>query len=544
MSTDRDRETAGREAKRPARVDGQYSIRELVDVEQLRHIFEKFSRASGFTTGFISFPDQELLIGTGWRDICTKFHRAFPASEAVCKESNVALTERLRALESLNVRRCAHGLVDGATPVIVRGVHVASLATGQVLFEKPDRERFRRQAETFGYDVDAYLAALDQVPVVTEEQLTNALDFLSDVAVMIAEEALARLEALEMAGALERDIARRERAEEALRRSEARYRLIAENATDVIWTTDLALQMTYVSPSVLAQRGFTVEETLAQSAVEMMTPDSARAATRTLRRLAEEAGDEAGGGNGTTTVDLELRCKDDSTIWGQTTVSLIRDVAGKPAGILGVSRDVTAQKQAEAERATLEEQLRQSQKMEAIGRLAGGVAHDFNNILTGIQGYAELSLAALDPDDPVHGHVEVIRRASERAASLTSQLLTFSRKQVVSPRVVCVNEVIAEAKQMIRRLIREDIELVVVPSFGAWSVRIDPMQLDQVLMNLAVNARDAMPEGGQLTIQTANVSLASSVAHLAGQALAGDVVMLSVSDTGTGMDQETKAQAF
>ncbi len=198
-------------------VDGKYRFKDLVDLDTLKKIMERFSRATGFTTGLVSFPDQELLFGTGWRDICIKFHRACSESEAVCKESNVALTSQLRQQRELNVQPCDHGLVDGATPVIINGAHVASLATGQSLFQEPDREEFRARAARFGYDEEAYLEALDQVPVVSEERLKTALSFLSDLAVMIGELGLKNLNLLRTTANLEAEVTRRKQVEEELR---------------------------------------------------------------------------------------------------------------------------------------------------------------------------------------------------------------------------------------------------------------------------------------------------------------------------------------
>jgi len=194
--------------------------------------------------------------------------------------------------------------------------------------------------------------------------------------------------------------------------------------------------------------------------------------------------------------------------------------------------------------AALEEQLRQAQKMEAVGRLAGGVAHDFNNLLTAINGYSEVLLAELPPDAPLRPYVEEIVKASERAARLTQQLLVFSRKQPVTPEVLDLNAVIADAAGLLRRVIGEDIVLLtrLEPKLGR--VYADPGQLHQVLVNLAVNARDAMPEGGRLTIETANITLEAPVPRTFGDVPPGAYVMLAVSDTGCGMDAETQAHIF
>jgi PAS domain S-box-containing protein len=206
-------------------------------------------------------------------------------------------------------------------------------------------------------------------------------------------------------------------------------------------------------------------------------------------------------------------------------------------GISIYFRDVT-------ERRELEEQLRQAQKMEAIGSLAGGVAHDFNNMMSAVVGFSELVLARLEDDHPVRRQVEEIHRAGERASEMTGQLLAFSRKQILQPRVLDVNAALAQAEKLLRRLIGEDIDLVSVLDPELEAVEADPGQLEQVLLNLAVNARDAMPAGGKLTIETANVELSEGYAASHVEVAPGSYVLVAVSDTGIGMDAKTQARIF
>jgi two-component system cell cycle sensor histidine kinase/response regulator CckA len=203
----------------------------------------------------------------------------------------------------------------------------------------------------------------------------------------------------------------------------------------------------------------------------------------------------------------------------------------------GVSIDIT-------ERKSLEEQLRQSQKMEAVGRLAGGVAHDFNNLLTIITGYSELLLNSPDIEEERRNKIEEIRKAGERAALLTRQLLAFSRKQVLAPRILDLNAVVENLRKMIDRLIGEDIDFMTIPHTPLNMVKADPGQVDQILMNLVVNARDAMPHGGRLTIETANVEFDEEYARSHLPSLPGQYVMIAVSDTGTGMDPDTQRHIF
>ena len=225
------------------------------------------------------------------------------------------------------------------------------------------------------------------------------------------------------------------------------------------------------------------------------------------------------------------------TRWFQTTKVPLRQPDGDVPTLLGVATEIT-------ERKRLEEQLLQSQKMEAVGQLAGGVAHDFNNILTAIVGYADLLATEFDPTDRRLEDLEEIRKSARRAAALTRQLLAFSRKQVLEPRVLDINEVVQNMDKMLRSLISESIRLETHYAPNLSSVRADPNQIEQVIMNLAINARDAMPEGGTLTIETGNATLDEDYALRHLSVMPGAYVMLAVSDTGCGMDEDTKARIF
>jgi hypothetical protein len=204
---------------------------------------------------------------------------------------------------------------------------------------------------------------------------------------------------------------------------------------------------------------------------------------------------------------------------------------------VAIVRDISEQK-------TLEAQLHQSQKMEAFGQLAGGVAHDFNNLLTVISGYSELLLAMLPADDEKRGMVTDIRDAGNRAASLTRQLLAFSRRQIIQPRVLDLNAVVADVERMLRRVIGEDVQLVTVLQPAISAVRADPVQVEQVILNLAVNSRDAMPDGGMLTIETSEVELGESYTNAYADVRPGRFVMLAIRDTGSGITPEVKARLF
>jgi PAS domain S-box-containing protein len=248
--------------------------------------------------------------------------------------------------------------------------------------------------------------------------------------------------------------------------------------------------------------------------------------------------------------------------WVEGRGGVIRNLRGKPVQMIGLCMDVTLRKEGEqylqtahdelerrveertAERRQLEGQLLQSQKLEAVGRLAGGIAHDFNNLLTVITGYSDLSLSSLPATVRLQPYLQEIKKASYRAASLTRQLLAFSRKQVLQPKVFDLNSVVAEMDKMLRRMIGEDIELRTTLSENLGNIKADPGQMEQVIMNLVVNARDAMPSGGKITIETKNDDLDDATAGHHVAVVPGAYVMLAVSDNGTGMDEETISHIF
>ena len=213
-------------------------------------------------------------------------------------------------------------------------------------------------------------------------------------------------------------------------------------------------------------------------------------------------------------------------------------------GIVHIMKDITQEVEREKEKEKLEGQLRQAQKMEAIGRLAGGVAHDFNNILTAITGFADLMYMSLAADDPLRDDVDQIMQAADRAASLTQQLLAFSRKQIIAPRIIDLNKAVSTSKMMLTRIIGENIDLLFVPFEKLWNIKLDPSQVDQILINLAVNSRDAIPDVGKLTIETGNVTLDQESCQSCPESITGDFVLLAVSDNGAGMDPETVNKIF
>jgi len=315
--------------------------------------------------------------------------------------------------------------------------------------------------------------------------------------------------------------------QESLRRSESNFRSLVMNAPYGICRCDALGILQDANPALVAMFGYDSAAELTGRHLGSLYADAQQwFQTADYFHARKEFN------------DLTTECvrKDGAAIVARISGRSIPN--GKEGGTFEIfMEDVT-------ETRTLEIQLRQAQKMEAIGRLAGGIAHDFNNLLMVISGYSEFLLERVGPDPRLRGPAQEISNATQRATSLTRQLLAFSRKQMLAPKVLDLNEVVAENLKMLTRMIGEDIDLVMVPGPTLGAVRADPGQIDQVIMNLAVNARDAMPQGGKLTIETANVTLDENFTRTHTPLTAGDYVMLAISDTGVGMDNETQSRIF
>jgi PAS domain S-box-containing protein len=333
------------------------------------------------------------------------------------------------------------------------------------------------------------------------------------------------------------DITERKRAEDALRESEEKHRTIIETIEDGYFEVDIAGNFTFLSESLCRMLGHSKDEMISTNYRQYTDQENGERLYQAFNKVYRTG--EAIKGFG-----CEVIPQDRTKLFSEVSVSLIKDSKGQPIGFRGIARDVTERKRAEDEKATLQEELRQSQKMEAIGVLAGGIAHDFNNLLTLVGGYCQLSLLELKEGDPLRGNIEEIKTAADRATSLTRQVLAFSRRQVLDMRVLDLNAIITDMEKMLRRVIGEDIELVTFLADKLGTVKTDPGWIEQVIMNLAVNARDAMPSGGKLIIETVNAELDESHArsHVVGKP--GRYVKLSVSDTGKGMAPEVREHLF
>lgn len=330
-----------------------------------------------------------------------------------------------------------------------------------------------------------------------------------------------------------RDVTARKEAEHALEERDAHLRRLLAGVRAIVWECDaLTWEFSYISRGVEEILGYPVEEWYedADLWVETIHPED-----RTRVVEACTAGIEA---RRDSTLEYRAIARDGSVVWLRDIIHVVTGEAGEAERLQGVMIDITEEK-------NLEDQLRQAQKMEAVGRLAGGIAHDFNNALTAIQGYAELLLEALDEDAELRGDAEEIRRSAQHAAALTRQLLTFSRQQLVRPETLDLNAQLGNLQAMLERLIGDDCRLETDLSPDLWPVQADPAQIEQVMVNLVVNARDAMPDGGPIRIATRNASMSEEdVSELPFAMETGLYVLLSVSDTGSGIAPEVRERIY
>ena len=522
-------------------------VRQVLD----RHDFRRNARASVDIK--VSFLGKTLSINSDREQILDLFISSVEdvvRTNRALQESQRELADAQRQLEQYADQMARRAqvsterystLMESASDAILvldtRGAIVEVNSRGVTLFGRPMNELHGRVLTEFVHAdhrarVGASVAHLGRIP---HAQLTDIQISCGRGCVAYCDIALSRAPAVEgddLALAIIHDITARRQADEALRKSEERYRLVGRASNEVIWDWEIATGRATVSGALATEFGLASD--VESVPFEWWTD---RVHSEDVHRVKESLLATVDGNGDVRTEEYRLRRTDGTYAIVISRGHVIRDAGGKAVRMIGSLADITKSRE-------LEEQLRQSQKMEAIGRLAGGVAHDFNNLLTAIKGYAQVLLLDIPPSDPVHSDLQEIDKAASRAAALTGQLLAFSRKQVLQPRVINLNTVIADMEKMLRRLISENIRLTVAADPALDRVKVDPSRMEQVVMNLVVNAGDAMPNGGSLAIATRNETIRAPHAHRHGVIRTGNYVVLSVTDTGTGMDERVLEHLF
>lgn len=475
---------------------------------------------------------------------------ALEVSDKKLKEAEVALREaekRYRILSEISV--------DGASSVLLSA---DGTFTREWVTESFDRLMGYSQDDVTS--IDDYLRIIhpEDLPIVTEklvrlltgETVSAEVRFLMkdgevrwirDTIRPVWDEKEGRV--MRLVSAV-RDITERKRAEEALRYSEERYRLLAENARDVIWTMDMDLNYTYFSPSIESQRGFSADEAMALGLADHLTPASYEIVTKVFAEELEIEESGEADPERTRTLELAFTCKDGSTLLAEVKIVWLRDREDQAVGLMGVSRDITERRRAEKEKDRIEAQLFQVQRMEAVGLLAGGVAHDFNNLLMIIQTLSYKALRGMPEDAPPYEDLNAIRKTCLEAGLITKKLLNMGRRQPLELSPVSLNNVLSEILKILDRLIGDRHTIVTDFDKDLEKINANSGGIEQVILNLVLNAKDAMKEGGTITVRTENVLIEEGYCETRPDACPGESVCLVVEDCGEGMDEERSAQIF
>lgn len=639
--------------------ESDFNFTDLVNVDELQKMMDIFYELTGFPIGLVDIHNN-ILVATGWQDICTKFHRIHPETLAHCHESDAIIAQHLFQRD-YSEYKCKNGLWDLAQPVIIENKHVATVFLGQFFYddEEVDLAFFKKQAEKYGFDAAEYLAAVQRLPRFSHETVKKLMALYVHIAHILSEQGIANLKHLreiesrkqaeresrerelrlttlmsnlpgmayrcrndrdwtmefvsdgcydltghsaedllwnkklsynslvhpddqerifdEIQAALEQDrhflieyrirtkngvekwvwekgcgiyflkdryvllegliidISDLKESQQKLAASELKYRRLIQDSNDAIFlfydgkfelVNDKFTELFGVTPAELQSPDFEIPS--------LMAPESQNLVRITLEQIAK-------GNFPATPYEFVGISRSGKRMDMEASFSQIKYKSGK--AIQGIIRDITPRRQ-------MEQQLFQSQKMESIGTLAGGIAHDFNNLITVISGHSELALLELSLAHPAKKEIEAILNASKKAENLIRQLLTFSRKQTFKPVVVEVNPVILASEKMWRRVIREDIDIEIRLQPGLACIKADPNQLEQVLMNLVINARDAVNAQAELNspkkiiIETTAIEIDDNYVRQRLAPASGPYIQISVSDNGIGMDPAHQNKIF
>ncbi len=502
---------------RPLTHDAAIRFDELFDLADIQRIQDEFAAATGVAS-IITRPDgTPITRPSHFTRLCSEIVRKTEKGCANCFKSDAVLGKPHPG--GPIVQPClSGGLWDAGASINVGGHHIANWLIGQVRNECQTEEAMREYARLIGADETEFIKAFRDVPSMTREQFQRVAQALYTLANQISTTAYQNVLQARFIAEIKRNEVERERLMAAI-----------EQSSEVILITDPQGAIQYVNPAFTRVTGFTREEAAGRfpNILKSGLQDDA---------FYHELWQTITGGK-TWSGRIVNQRKDGALYTEDMTISPVRDQEGRIVNYVAVKRDITDYLKIAA-------QLQQAQKMESIGRLAGGVAHDFNNMLSVILGNTELALNGLDPGHPHFVELQEIRKAASHSADLTRQLLAFARKQTVIPKVLDLNATVEGMLKMLRRLIGEDIELAWRPEPRETTVKIDPAQIDQMLANLAVNARDAIAGAGRLTIETALTAFDQAFCADHADAVPGEYVMLAVSDNGCGMDKATREHLF
>ncbi|MDD3118314.1 MAG: PocR ligand-binding domain-containing protein [Victivallales bacterium] len=501
----------------------------IIDPAIIQPLMDDFGRLTGMTMAIFDLENR-TVVATGLQDICVNFHRRNPLTAAFCNESGLEQVRHLKEGEYSSYY-CKNHLHDVIMPLYIGGRHVGNIFTGQFFYddEKVDERVFIAHADKYGFDRREYLEALHRVPRFSHDRVATLIDYLTRFTAYISQLSFRNLQ-LGRAVECYRDT------RDQLQRQYLFLQQLIDAIPNPVFYKDTSGR--YLGCNLLFQQeiGLEKEQIVGRTAADIFPAKEAALFSSLDRKLFESPGIHS---FETSYTVKEGQIKN-IIINKATYLNPDRTVGG----LIAVSVDITARKRGEEERVRLQEELNRAQKMESIGRLAGGVAHDFNNMLQVIIGYTDFALHNLDPDNAVYRSLQQALSAARQSSILTRQLLAFARKQVIRPVVLDLNAVVAGMTTMLRQLVGDDVVLEWTPGHDLWPVKMDPSQIDQIMTTLTVNAREAMPAGGRLNIATVDVTIDAAYCSHGRDFLPGEYVMLSLTDNGCGMDKETVDRLF
>jgi len=503
----------------------EWDLEILLNAPVLQSLMEDYAKLTLTVTAILDLKGK-VLVAVGWQDICTKFHRINPASCHNCNESDLFLAGNVERGEYV-AYKCKNGLWDVVTPLYVADRHMGNIYTGQFFYDDEviDRQAFETQAGAFGFDKGAYLAALDRVPRFSRDQVRQLMDFLVKFTDLVSRFTLSNIRSAEYIREQSRSALALRQSEAALREHRAMLAQILDTIPQSVFWKDLEGRYLGCNKpfseaaglenpaQVIGKTDFDLpwsrEEAEAYRADDRQVLESRRPKLRILEPLQQADG---------TRLQIE------------TSKAPLLDGNGYPFAVLGIYEDITERKQAEEERERLQAQLRQIQKMEGLGNLAGGVAHDMNNVLGAILGLATANLGAQAPGSPARKAFETIIKAAERGGKMVKSLLSFSRQTTAEERLLDLNKIIQEEVTLLERTTLAKVHLEMNLAADLRHILGDESALTHAILNLCVNAVDAMPDNGTITLRTRNMD--------------DHWVEVQVEDTGSGMPKEVLDRAM
>lgn len=513
---------------------GNLRLQDIIDIESIQSIMDYFYALTNIGMAIVDL-EGNILVKVGFRKICERFHRMHPQARQNCIQSDIILSRGVKGGE-YKLYKCKNNMWDIVTPIIVGGKHLGNLFSGQFFFDEEniDFDIFRAQAQKFGFNEEDYFAALKEVPRWDRKTVHNIMQFFMTFDDIFSRLSYSNIRLVRLLSEREKTLKEKQKIEEKLLNNEKRLSRAHSFANAGSWEYGIEKDFLYWTRE--CESLFGLKEGEFKGSVEdfmqFVYPEDRKRITIMNQEVIQHQEGKP--------LEYEYRItrKDGAMRWLRESAGIIKDERGKPVKKIGLVMDITRHKKTEKERQELEEQLRQAQKMEAVGRLAGGVAHDFNNMLGVIMGNVELAIKSVQRDDSIHHNLQEILKASRQSITLTGQLLAFARKQTVNPQVLDINSTLGDMLDMFRRLIGENIELIWKPGENVTPVKIDPGQVHQLLANLCVNARDAITDKGKVYIETRNNIIDESYTASHFDVMPGKYVLISVSDDGHGLQSE------